>query len=269
MKIVLDQDIYKWLLGLDVLKMTALSSKISDGKAELDPSVTYYFSTGLIFARLITKIVKNLTKSSTLGQINISPLESFKSVSTPASLTYNWNVIADILKQLNVDVDVDVKNLIINGDMEMIHEVLKEIHKVYHPRNSPTRRQRGGSIVISLFFTQNLSIRQVQFLIVSWSFHLSKPKRRKSLTSLNLEILVLIFRYFHKVHCNVEADAIDVEKVKATQELGSTTSVLEFFMVSLSKHLALIPKQVIIFLFIFLSNLYFRRYLYLQITSHI
>ena len=140
MSIVLDQEIYKWLLGLDVIKMTTLSQQLPDGRVELDPSVTSYFSTGLIFSRLITKIVKNLSKTSNMSHINLSNLDSIKFTPTPASLTYNWNLIADVLKQLNVNVDPDVKGLVIDGDIEMINELLHEIHTVYHPnRNSPVR----------------------------------------------------------------------------------------------------------------------------------
>lgn len=140
MSITLDQDIYKWLLGLDVLKITALASQLPDGKAELEPSVTSYFSTGLIFSRLITKIVKNLSKTSPMSHINLANLDSIKFTSTQASLTYNWNLITDVLKQLSINVDPDVKSLIINGDVDMIQELLKEIHKFYHPKGSPTKR---------------------------------------------------------------------------------------------------------------------------------
>jgi len=146
----LDYDIYKWLLGLDVLKMTTLSQQLPDGKVELDPSVTSYFSTGLIFTRLITKIVKNLSKTSNMSHINLSNLDSIKFTPTQASLTYNWNLIADALKQLNVNVDADVKNLIISGDYEMINELFREIHSFYHPKNaSPTRQAALRKVIIN------------------------------------------------------------------------------------------------------------------------
>lgn len=147
MSVFLDQDIYKWLLGLDVLKMTACLRQHHDGKIELDPLLTSHFSTGLIFARLVTRIVKNLTKAGKINPINLSNLDNMKASSTPASLTYNWNLIADILKQLNVTVDKDIKELIIGGDTEMIQDLLREIHDHYHPKSAKSRLSLNRAVI--------------------------------------------------------------------------------------------------------------------------
>ena len=149
MSVVLDHDIYKWLLGLDVLKMTTLSNQEANSRVNLDPSVTSYFSTGLIFSRLIIKIVKNFSKTTNVGHINLANLDSMKFTSAPSSLTYNWNLISDVLRQLGINIDPDIKNLIINGDLEMVNELLKEIYAFYHPKNSASPQRAGNRRVIN------------------------------------------------------------------------------------------------------------------------
>jgi len=59
-----------------------------------------------------------------------------KEVSSPAGKLYNWNILTKQLSNLEIEVDRDIKSLIIAGDLEMINEVLKQIYKRYGPKQS-------------------------------------------------------------------------------------------------------------------------------------
>ena len=48
---------------------------------------------------------------------------------TPAAKLYNWNLIIDALKTFEINVEEDVKNLIIGGDLQFIVELLEQIKK--------------------------------------------------------------------------------------------------------------------------------------------
>jgi hypothetical protein len=50
-----------------------------------------------------------------------------KSPNTPASRLFNWNLLGDALKKLDVVFDVDVKNLIVAGDYEIITDLLLQL----------------------------------------------------------------------------------------------------------------------------------------------
>ena len=70
----------------------------------------------------ICNLIETLASDHNL-QFDLSPKDS----NTPASRLYNWNLIQDFLKKLGVNLDSDVKSLIVAGDSAMINEVLKDI----------------------------------------------------------------------------------------------------------------------------------------------
>lgn len=49
-------------------------------------------------------------------------------MNTPTARLFNWNVLLERLKRLGIELDADIKALIVGGDLEMIAEVLKDIY---------------------------------------------------------------------------------------------------------------------------------------------
>ena len=48
---------------------------------------------------------------------------------TPAGKLYNWNILTDLFKTVDVKLEQDVKSLIIAGDLDMMNEVLRLIYR--------------------------------------------------------------------------------------------------------------------------------------------
>lgn len=46
----------------------------------------------------------------------------------PAGKLYNWTIIAKKLEQFDIIIDQDLKTLLMAGDLEIIHEVLKDVY---------------------------------------------------------------------------------------------------------------------------------------------
>jgi hypothetical protein len=61
-------------------------------------------------------------------------------MSTPGIRLYNWNLISDAFSKLNIPFDNDIKGLIIQGDKEMINEVLKDVMDTENSRNEKISR---------------------------------------------------------------------------------------------------------------------------------
>jgi len=52
-----------------------------------------------------------------------------KETVTPAGKLYNWNIVSDIYKNVDVKIENDVKSLIIAGDLDMTNELLRTTYK--------------------------------------------------------------------------------------------------------------------------------------------
>jgi len=148
MSVVLDKEIYQWLLALEAIKVSTYAKELENGKIELDPAITSYFSSGLVFSKLLHQIVKTLPKNTTPDPPNLKSLDTMKFSQTAASKIYNWNVVLESLKKLEVNVDNDIKNLIINGDLDMVNDLLKEVHTHFH------RHEHRGDISMALKVTK-------------------------------------------------------------------------------------------------------------------
>ena len=63
-----------------------------------------------------------------------------KNQHTPGVKLYNWNILQDAFKKMNLPLDNDIKNLIVQGDTEMINELLKDVHE----RDQSVRKSRSS-----------------------------------------------------------------------------------------------------------------------------
>ena len=53
--------------------------------------------------------------------------QPLKDINTPTARLYNWNLLTEKLKRIGIDLDSDIKSLIVGGDLEMISEIVKDI----------------------------------------------------------------------------------------------------------------------------------------------
>ena len=178
MSIVLDKEIYNWLLALEAVKISTQARELGNGKFELDPNITTYFSSGLIFSRLLHQIIKTLPKNTSNPPPSLRSLETMKFSQTSASKIYNWNLIMDILKKLDVPVDNDFKTLIVNGDLDMINELLKEIYNHYHPKGGPKDENKNQHTNVNHSLKVSLFIFSIRFALLKTHILLAKAKSR-------------------------------------------------------------------------------------------
>ena len=127
--------LYDWLLSISGLTEYEVKEKTTESII-LDQNSTQMFEAGLKFLLLLHRLktfkvlysliqnINNPNNSNTLPEFN-----GLKNSMTPAAKLYNWNLIIDVLKTFEINVEEDVKNLIIGGDLQFIVELLEQIKK--------------------------------------------------------------------------------------------------------------------------------------------
>ena len=130
MSLILDSDLFNWLISLGLLKSSNAIKQNNNNKCELDANISQQFATGIIFSKIVEKILK-LQSNKKQDPYILSNIDSLKNNSTPASKLYNWNIICEALKKMNVAVDQDIKSLVVAGDLDLINELLREVYKTY------------------------------------------------------------------------------------------------------------------------------------------
>ena len=130
MSLILDSDLFNWLISLGLLKSSNAIKQTSNNKCELDANISEQFATGIIFSKIVEKILK-LQSNNKQDPYILSNIDSLKNTSTPAAKLYNWNIICEALKKMNIAVDQDIKSLVVAGDLDLINELLREVYKTY------------------------------------------------------------------------------------------------------------------------------------------
>ena len=55
----------------------------------------------------------------------LTNLETMKEVNSPAARMYNWNILSSILKNFNIIISPSDKALLMTGNIEKLHILLK------------------------------------------------------------------------------------------------------------------------------------------------
>ena len=103
--LVLPTSVGDWLLELGLFDHTELDSPPVDGYV-LRREASQEFENGVRVARLLQE----------LGAED-EELDTLKEVSTPVAKLYNWNLLLPKLRAKGLDVDQDMKVLIVAGDL--------------------------------------------------------------------------------------------------------------------------------------------------------
>lgn len=136
MSLLIDSEIYDWLRSFQLVKGTQASQKLPSGKVTFDESASNQFLNGTIFAKLFQKLTSTPSKLSEKAHLDHASTESLTTAVSPSSKLYNWNLIYENLKKLNINIDKDVKALIAAGDNDMINDILHELHKKFKKRSN-------------------------------------------------------------------------------------------------------------------------------------
>ncbi|CAD8109737.1 unnamed protein product [Paramecium sonneborni] len=206
MKVSLDHDVYKWLLSLTIVKPQQIKNT---GKVELDENQSKLFINGVKFGEALNKMLE----ARSIHVPNLS--EQMKNQLTPGVKLFNWNILQDAFQKINLPLDNDIKNLIVNGDTEMMNELLKDMMELDNQNNR--KQQTRGSVRSS----------------EDSSFENSKKPPSRPASKLPQT------KYdFQGNNNELILDELDTKK-----PLNESKSLLEFFITGLSKHLTLKPQQ--------------------------
>ena len=108
-----------WLKGLRLLYDDECEGPTGDSSlVTLSQSATAYFANGVRVALLLRALSHD-------GELS---LDTIKELHTPVARLYNWNVLIPILHAMGVDVDADMKVLIVAGDLDIVADVLEQLH---------------------------------------------------------------------------------------------------------------------------------------------
>ena len=215
MKLQLDNEIYKWLLSLNIISPSPKFKLLSNGKYELDDPTSQLFENGLKFVDLIKCLFPLIMEEA--NPAALKTLQSLKEQNTPASRLYNWNILYEILKKMGVNLDAEIKSLLVKGDLPMLNEFLKD---VYENISSRLERMSAASSAKS-----NISTRNYEFKLTSHEQGLIKIPRKGVNTT--------------------EADISNLDKISKDLPLNECKSLLEILLVSLTRNLDLRPKQAV------------------------
>jgi len=139
--IVLDGAVSGWLRRLGVLRNTELSPY--GESVALSREAAHEFENGLRIGRLL-----QVLPGSNAGR----KLAALKDLNTPVAKLYNWNLLLPELRERGVQVDADMKVLIVAGDTDIVLDVIRQLHataaggagQAQPPRGDPRRADYFG-----------------------------------------------------------------------------------------------------------------------------
>lgn len=107
-----------WLLEHGLFGASELATPPTDTYM-LTKTASQEFENGMRIARLL----------QVLSATADADLDMLKEVNTPVAKLYNWNVLLPKLRQLGIDVDQDMKVLIVAGDLDMVVDLLEQLQR--------------------------------------------------------------------------------------------------------------------------------------------
>lgn len=137
MDLVLDDQIYRWLLSLSILSSSDVKH-LKNSKHQVIANITNSFENGSIICILLQNVSESKSK-----------LFDVKLLNCPSSRLANWNTIKDFLRTEKFDLDSDLIKLILNGDIPMINEFLKDLFKFFGNRRK--KNNQCESLISNIF----------------------------------------------------------------------------------------------------------------------
>lgn len=121
----IDPEVLDWLSLLEVLEIRSKLQMTPRKKYILDSHMTSKFSNGLYIIQIIRKMLERRNMSMRM----LNNMKFMESAATPVARLYNWNLVAEAMKLIDSRLDRDAKNLIISGDLKMLHLIIEDLYK--------------------------------------------------------------------------------------------------------------------------------------------
>lgn len=122
----INTEIYTWLVNSNFISSDA--RKVNQDLFELSKEQVTLFESGLVFGKIIKKLSQIQSLATRKPDIAFPTLDTLKDTNSPASRIFNWNILIDCFKKLNIKVEQEIKSLIVGGDNGVIIEILKEVY---------------------------------------------------------------------------------------------------------------------------------------------
>lgn len=139
-----EKSVGDWLVKANVFGhvIPRRSRNNPDTHIEFDSKVGESLNDGTALCRLLHHLDPNNSKLPSPSLL--------KESSSPADRLHNWNILAKTLTLFKVRLDSDMKKLIVNGDLDIVLELLSELRQKTSSNgkngsNSTSRAPKGGS----------------------------------------------------------------------------------------------------------------------------
>eukprot|EP00741_Cyanophora_paradoxa_P009708 tig00001604_g9405.t1 len=127
----LRRELVEWLLAAQIIRHEHCVA-LGDGSiVALDAAASAHFESGIgVYSMLVAA-------NARLG-MQTQPLDTLKDVDTPVAKLYNWNALAPVLRAAGVQLDNDLKALIVAGDNDMLVDVMEQLfHLIMREHDAP------------------------------------------------------------------------------------------------------------------------------------
>eukprot|EP00658_Telonema_sp_P-2_P023980 TRINITY_DN1961_c0_g1_i4.p1 TRINITY_DN1961_c0_g1~~TRINITY_DN1961_c0_g1_i4.p1 ORF type:complete len:1238 (-),score=451.42 TRINITY_DN1961_c0_g1_i4:200-3913(-) len=139
MTVEIDRGLGDWLVRSNVFGPAASRRARAnpDTHLEFDAKVAEALNDGTAICRLLRYLAPD--------NIKVPNPSILKASSKPADRLHNWNILSKALAQFKVDLDSDMKNLIVNGDLDIVLELVAELRQKFSNGKSAVSSRRGSS----------------------------------------------------------------------------------------------------------------------------
>ena len=170
MPFVLSPAVADWLVGLGVIADDDL-----EGPPDTDVPLTRAAAAGFENGSRVAQLLQLLEVGADPSQ----GLSTIKDVQTPVARLYNWNILLPLLHHRGVEVDADMKVLIVAGDDDIVIDVLNQLHAVEKARNpAPARGQMHPRAAAAPKLTTQYT--SVVFRLINPPFLINPPLRLRT-----------------------------------------------------------------------------------------
>ena len=125
---LIDFQIFKWLVDIKVIPNTQKLQIRGDGQIEANEEIMNIIRNGTIFTEIIRSLRRKTQQSLGIRLQSPSNLRQLKNANTSAVRLYNWNIIIETLSHLHYEIENDTKTLIVAGDEDVAMQILKDIY---------------------------------------------------------------------------------------------------------------------------------------------
>ena len=249
-------EMYAWLTSQNVINpFKSFQTDINTSSSFQIPKQTLEL---LLGGKYIDNILKSLQDSyNKLYDMkldytdNLNELVEIKEdaqyISNSAKYT-NWHLYQDSLKHFGLNYPDDLINQIINGDKEILLQILTDIFElqnevIKHTQSGnknfdPNKFINDGNLTFKNTVTENKNDLKIKDNTTTNIISDDKSKLNKTNTTNNSQT--------HESYQNKikgQSESININKLDPDKKYDNCTSPLEFFIISLCKNLKLKPRQ--------------------------